>query len=57
MATCNRDCFNCLKPDCTVNTMSKKERRDVKKRDANYFNTGSVMIIHSSGKAKNRYSR
>lgn len=56
MMKCNHDCFNCELDDCKVNTMSKKEREELKKRDFNYFNS-ITLIRQKPSKMRQRYSR
>ena len=56
MAKCNHDCFNCILPDCKVNTMTKEERKATKERDENYF-TNRFSVQHMPRTSKYRYSR
>ena len=43
MAKCNRDCFHCKFDDCIDNTITKEERMESRKRDANYSSYGRVI--------------
>ena len=56
MAKCERNCFNCLLDDCHVNSISKKERMELKERDFNYFESG-IVIKQKPRKSRLRHSK
>lgn len=35
---CNRDCFNCILPDCRVNELLPEDRKEIRERDNRYYN-------------------
>ena len=43
MSKCNHDCFHCKFDDCIDNTITKEERMESRKRDANYQTYGRVV--------------
>lgn len=32
-SVCNRDCFNCIYPDCIANDVTAEEREDIRRRE------------------------
>ena len=35
MSVCNRDCLNCLHPDCIFDGMTAEDYREIKERETN----------------------
>ena len=39
---CDKDCFNCTEPDCTLDGLTQKDRKEIRERDNRYFNSIEV---------------
>lgn len=56
---CNHDCFNCTYDDCIIESISSKERKEIKERDKQYFTPVKAygVMIQRPVRAKHRGRR
>lgn len=54
MSQCNRDCFNCMLRDCSVDTLSSEERKEIRERDNRYYNATGTGWMGSAKPTKTR---